>query len=113
MYLGANIRKIRKAWGLQQPEFAEVFGLTRGPIGHYERDFNQPSLDFMCQLEEMTRIPIYDLCKRFVNNEEIPDAPLEREPDKEREVQQRYGKDQTLKDVLDRLDAIEKRLNKE
>lgn len=78
MQFGKNLTAIRKKWRLTQAEFGEIFELGRGPIFNYEKDHNEPSLSFMIQLYEVTRIPIYDVLVREIGDEEIPDKPFER-----------------------------------
>lgn len=81
MQFGKNLTAVRKKWRLTQVDFGDFFGLGRGPIFNYEKDHNEPSLSFIIQLYEATRIPIYDLLVRELLEEEIPEKPYTEKSD--------------------------------
>lgn len=60
-----NLKKLRKLKGLNQTEFAELFGLTRANIGSYEEGRAQPKTEILVQIAEHFGLSI----EAFVNKE--------------------------------------------
>ncbi|TRX50669.1 LexA family transcriptional regulator [Fulvivirga sp. M361] len=48
--IGKNIKRIRSAKKLNQSQFAEIFGLTRGSVGAYEEGRAEPKIDTIIQI---------------------------------------------------------------
>lgn len=48
--IGKNIKRIRSARKLNQSQFAEIFGLTRGSVGAYEEGRAEPKIDTIIQI---------------------------------------------------------------
>lgn len=72
-----NIRLIRKKWRYNQAEFGEIFELNRGNINSYENGYTEPNISFMVKLAQMSGISVEELYTQHIDNENIPDAPLE------------------------------------
>ncbi len=73
--LGKNIKEIREAWGMSQPKFGDMFGVSKNMLSTWENGGHSPSIKFMVLLIETTGIPFLDLCKRAIDESEIPDKP--------------------------------------
>jgi transcriptional regulator with XRE-family HTH domain len=74
--LGNNLKTLRKVWHLSQDEFGRMFGLNRGNINSYESDKNDPSMDFLLQLEEISGIMLSKFYKTQILESEVPLKPL-------------------------------------
>jgi transcriptional regulator with XRE-family HTH domain len=74
--LGNNLKTLRKVWHLSQDEFGRMFGLNRGNINSYEGDKNDPSMDFLLQLEEISGIMLSRFYKTQILESEVPPKPL-------------------------------------
>lgn len=77
MYLGKNLKLIRKKWRLSQEDFANIFDVSNGSMHTYEIGRSEPKLKFLLRLYEVTGIPINEISTRFVKESEIPDNPGE------------------------------------
>lgn len=60
---------------MTQPEFGEIFSVSKGSIHAYENDINEPKASFFIMLYELTSIHQYDLLTREISPSEIPDQP--------------------------------------
>jgi len=70
-----NVSKYRKKKGLSQYDLAQLSGISRGMISHYEREGMFPPADRLQALADSLEIPVYKLFKQ----PEIEQAP-ESEP---------------------------------
>jgi transcriptional regulator with XRE-family HTH domain len=78
MFLGSNIRLIRKKWGLSQEELGERLEVKGQSVSTYEKGTTEPRLQFLMKLSEMAGVSINDLCERPLRKKEIPEKPLYR-----------------------------------
>ena len=76
MFLGSNIRLIRKKWKLRQEPFGEKFDVKGQSISTYEKGTAEPRLAFLMKLSAMTGFSINDLCNKPIDESKIPEAPL-------------------------------------
>lgn len=95
--LPTNIISIRKRWGMSQSEFAELVGVTRFVVGHWERGRNTPSYEEMTTLEHLTGYNHNTLRTRELLNAEIPAVPQAPTPDVLNPIE----------DIRERLERIE------
>ena len=56
--VGINIKKIRGVKGLNQTDFANLFGLTRANIGSYEELRAEPKIDTIIKIATYYKLPI-------------------------------------------------------
>ncbi|MEM8908967.1 MAG: hypothetical protein AAGD05_14065, partial [Bacteroidota bacterium] len=77
LYLGPNIKLIRKKWRYQQAGFAKLLASTKGRVGQYELRNNEPSIPFLLELEKVSGISSRVLYNRFLHEDEIPAQPVE------------------------------------
>jgi transcriptional regulator with XRE-family HTH domain len=62
--LSKNIKKLRLFKGLNQTEFAALFGLTRSSIGAYEEARAEPKLDALIKISDYFKLSIDDIVKQ-------------------------------------------------
>lgn len=74
--LAANIALIRSRWGMEQTEFAELFGVTRWAVGYWERGRSRPGLETIVRLESLAGFPLAVLLGRELEKGEVPERPL-------------------------------------
>ena len=70
-----NVAKYRKKKGLSQYDLADLSGISRRMIGHYEREGMLPPADRLQALADSLEIPVYKLFKQ-PEIEQNPDADL-------------------------------------
>ncbi|MDR0288209.1 MAG: helix-turn-helix domain-containing protein [Clostridiales bacterium] len=58
-----NITRFRKKKGVSQYELAELSGISRGMISHYEREGMFPPADRLQSLADSLDVPVYKLFK--------------------------------------------------
>ncbi len=76
MYLGGNIRLIRKKWRYRQEEFGKKFDVQGQSISTYEKGSSEPRIGFLIRLSELSGIGVNDLCLRPLRESEIPEKPF-------------------------------------
>ena len=59
-----NVTKYRKRKGISQYELADISGISRGMISHYEREGSIPPADRLQSLADSLDIPVYKLFKQ-------------------------------------------------
>jgi len=69
--IGINIKKIRSVKGLNQTEFANLFGLTRANIGSYEEQRAEPKLDVIIKIAKYFKLSIDKLVTKELTVNEI------------------------------------------
>lgn len=69
--VGINIKKIRSIKGLNQTEFANLFGLTRANIGSYEELRAEPKIDIIIKIATYYKLPIDKLVRKELTVNEI------------------------------------------
>lgn len=107
--IGQNFCTIRSAWKLGQQEMADLLQIKKGRYQAYEVNRNEPDLEVMCRLEDLTGIPIKRLFRHAIMLKEIPDKPLTedneiRTENTAREPSPIYGEIQLIKRNLEELE---------
>lgn len=69
--IGINIKKIRSVKGLNQTDFAKLFGLTRANIGSYEELRAEPKIDTIIKISTYYKLPIDKLVRKELTVNEI------------------------------------------
>jgi transcriptional regulator with XRE-family HTH domain len=111
MRLGENIRKIRKAWGLNQDEFAEIFEATRAMISSYEVAGIEPKVSFLLKLYELSGIEMTAICLDDLDKKDIPGTPLPAPPDRSKKsVLEQFERNPDLVSRLEELERISEEL---
>lgn len=80
MFLGHNIRLVRKKWGLNQDQFGARFDIKGQSISTYEKGTAEPKLAFLLQFSEKTGVSVNDLCTKPLDESQLPDTPLYNPP---------------------------------
>ena len=73
--LANNILAIRKRWGMEQTEFAELLGVSRFVSSNWEKGRNPPSLAVAAKLEQLTGLSLGVLLEQPLTGNEIPEVP--------------------------------------
>lgn len=107
MYLGKNIRILRKKAGLTQKELADKLGMTYSNIGRYENDGTMPPVNTLLELCELFSVNIDDIIHKDLTEGETSKEPWV--------VEEKGNK--TLLKIIDRLEKqlskLEKRIKQE
>ena len=69
--IGINIKKIRGVKGLNQTDFANLFGLTRANIGSYEELRAEPKIETIIKIATYYKLPIDKLVRKELTVNEI------------------------------------------
>ncbi len=69
--IGINIKKIRSVKGLNQTDFAKLFGLTRANIGSYEELRAEPKIETIIKIAAYYKLKIDDLVKKELTVNQI------------------------------------------
>lgn len=77
MKLRENLKKIRKAWNVNQDEFGRYFGLTRNNISSYEKSDVMPPMEMLLKLERMSGVPISRWMEEELEPRDLPAQPIE------------------------------------
>ena len=78
MSLGKNLSLIRKIWNLEQADIAALLGVNPNMISNYEKGKSYPRVPALLKYEEITGVPIYELCTTEIDVKRIPTAPLKK-----------------------------------
>lgn len=73
LYLGANIRFLRKEREWTQAQLAEHLGVNRSLIGAYEEGRSEPRIKTLQTLSHLFKVPTGDLIEKPLNGETRPD----------------------------------------
>jgi transcriptional regulator with XRE-family HTH domain len=74
--LSKNLETIRRMWGFNQKELADLLGVTQPMYQTYEKGTREPSTDFLIDLEGLTGFPIRRLWRETIDLKELPRQPL-------------------------------------
>lgn len=114
MYLGKNVKHLRKQRKMNQHELGDVIGVTNSQIGGYEIGRSQPSLEALVKLSEYFDIAIDDLL--FKDLEKEASGPALAAHGMAQEPAAEYSKlsegDQLLMGLLKRMEKYIARLEK-
>lgn len=75
LYIGAQIRRRRKALGISMRELAEKSQLTAGFIGQIEQGRSTPSLATLIRIAETLQTPVSDILEKVFDQEKVPLIP--------------------------------------
>lgn len=78
MSLGKNLSLIRKIWNLEQADISALLGVNPNMISNYEKGKSYPRVPALLKYEEITGIPIYELCTTEIDINRIPGSPLKK-----------------------------------
>ena len=99
-FLSKNLWSIRRKWGYSQRQFGEIFGLSPGQIGHYEKERSVPSLETVNTISKITGIPVETLKERELSTADIAEIGTPESPKIHRitvnEPQSNYGENSDL-----------------
>jgi transcriptional regulator with XRE-family HTH domain len=125
MYLGSNIRLVRKKWDFTQEGFGEFVGdYTRGMISTYEGARSKPDVFFMLRLQDLTNISIYDFVNKKLTDKDVPTSPLKENVYKQKskglgedivsqeDAQVVENNSRLMMDLLKRVELIERQLKR-
>lgn len=70
-FIGKNLRKIRHLKGLNQSQFADLFGLTRASIGAYEEGRAEPKISTIIEIANHFSISVDLLLKKELKVNEL------------------------------------------
>ncbi len=76
-YFGLQLKKLRKAKGLNQDELAQILGVRKTTISNYETGYSNPSSATLMQIADFFEVEISDLIKKPLE----PLRPTINEPD--------------------------------
>jgi transcriptional regulator with XRE-family HTH domain len=99
--LGIDIRKARRALGLNQSDFAAKLGLKQSAISHWERGHDKPSAR---NLQTLAKV-LGD--RRFITVDALFE---EAEPLPQAKMTKANGLVDGLLDILSRIEALEQRV---
>ena len=74
-YIAQNIRKLRKAKGLTQPQLAAQVGLTQKRISDYELSKSTPSIDALPRLANFFGITVDELVGARQTSRDLVTSP--------------------------------------
>lgn len=70
MYLGLNIKRLRKARKLSQTELGEELGVSNSQIGAYESEKSEPPVSKLILLADLFEVSLQDLVLTDLSKEE-------------------------------------------
>ncbi len=76
-HLPANLKTIRRRWALNQEQLAGLLGLqSKGNpaavISNWERGLNQPGLDYLLALQDLTQLDLNRLLRSVLTLDDLP-----------------------------------------
>ena len=104
--LAKNIKKLRLIKGMNQTEFAELFGINRSNIGSYEEARAEPKLDVLMKMASHFNLTIDQIVGGELTVSEL--AGAEPESDSSATGRNDLSVDERLAEITKRLAAIEK-----
>lgn len=75
MYIGQNLKTIRKKWGDNQTDFGARFGMSKTLVSKWELGETEPGLQVLIWLEDQTGIPMRTLIEEEIMAEDIGHKP--------------------------------------
>ena len=84
-HLPANLKTIRRRWALNQEQLAGLLGLqskgnAAAVISNWERGLNQPGLDYLLRLQDLTQLDLNRLLRSALTLEDLPGRPVRQRP---------------------------------
>ena len=77
--IAKNLETLRTLWGYTHEEMSKLFlGVSSSAYRSYETARRGVHVDLMCQLEELTGIPVIRLHREVLHMKELPDKPMRR-----------------------------------
>lgn len=69
MYIGQNIRFLRKRKGLNQTQLGEYLGITKGAVSGYESGASLPGIETLVKVGELLDVSLDELVFRDMESE--------------------------------------------
>ncbi|MCB9222708.1 MAG: helix-turn-helix transcriptional regulator [Crocinitomicaceae bacterium] len=110
--IAKNFRKLRSFKGLNQTEFADLFGITRSTVGSYEEGRAEPKLETLLKIADYFKLSVDDLIRKELTVNKIAgfDQP---EPNRV-EMNQLMGRMKEMNERMESMDAsLQKLLKRE
>ena len=65
-----EIRRLRKAAGLNQVSFADKIGVSQSTVASWENGTRRPDLDLLCKMAELFHVSVDEILGRKPNDDE-------------------------------------------
>lgn len=75
MYIGQNIRFLRKKLRFNQTELGERAGVSKGAISSYESGSSIPGIDTLAKIAKIFEVAVDDILFRNIEKEGTSDLP--------------------------------------
>lgn len=105
VFLGENIKKIRRKWRMNQEEMADFFGITRVAVGNYEKEKNIPNAFIIVELQNLTGINANDIIYTDLDENNIPSEPLSNKSGEQ--ITETESSDTRLRELEERMAELE------
>ena len=110
--IAKNFRKLRSFKGLNQTEFAELFGITRSTVGSYEEGRAEPKLETLMKIADYFKLSVDDIIREELTVNKIAGFDLP-EPAKG-DINQIMSRMNEMNDRMESMSAsLQKLLNKD
>lgn len=100
MFLGKNIKYLRKTKKLTQKDIADVLEVSHQMVSHYESGSTSPQIDVVQKIADFLGVELKDLMFTDLESSKMPNRVEEPRPEYGRVVK-------LLEKELDRLEALE------
>ncbi|MCQ4922963.1 helix-turn-helix domain-containing protein [Tissierella carlieri] len=74
--IGERIKKIRKSIKMSQIEFSKKIGISQGTLSEIENGNNNPSIETLIKIKEMTNLDIDEIIYGKNNNKNLEDEEI-------------------------------------
>ena len=102
--IAKNFRKLRSFKGLNQTEFADLFGITRSTVGSYEEGRAEPKLDTLLKVADYFKLTVDDIIRKELTINKIAGFEY---PEPERvEYNQLMNKMKEMNKRMEDMDAM-------
>lgn len=107
--LAKNIKKLRLYKGMNQTEFAELFGINRSNIGSYEEARAEPKLEVLLKIAKHFKLTVDQVVSKELSVNEI--AGFQLDYTNSGLSKSTKTMDHKLDEILERIAAMEKKLS--
>jgi DNA-binding XRE family transcriptional regulator len=109
--IAKNFRKLRSFKGLNQTEFAEIFGITRSTVGSYEEGRAEPKLDTLIKVADYFKLTVDDIIRKELTVNKI--AGFEYPETTKGEYKELMNKMKEMNKRMESMDALLHKLIKD
>lgn len=75
--IAKNLETLRTLWGFTIEEMSKLFtGVSASAYRSYETGRRGVHVEMMCELEDLTKIPVIRLYRETLHMKELPDKPM-------------------------------------